>query len=933
MTPEGDGPENREHPRAPIACRVRLVVEDQEDFEAKFANNISVGGVFVASSGELPVGSKVSLEISLKTGAYLVRATGEVIRVEKADPESGRKMGGLAIKFLEMDPESRERIREVVERNQPTEEIRPEETEREVDIRDHHRAPVSRKLRFVADSLEDVLGAVAKNIGEGGMFAETTRPPEQGDEIEVEFALKDGERLLSAVARVSWVRTVEEGQQEGYPPGCGLEFLKISPGHREEIRKLVEDWRSQRVHVGKPPPETAKTTVDQRRFARIPLTRKIRIVADKVEDVVEAVSRDISEGGMFVTTDRPPAPGSEVQVEFSLRDGENVLVARTKVVWVRTPETMRSSESNKQAGCGLRFLELEGNDGDDIRKLVEEFDARIAKPQTQPAAEIPETEKPTKEIPVAVKPTPLGAPTSPAAPTREIPAAETPAPLAAPTREMPAVSDQQAARGGPIVGGVPQNVGLDIGLGVPRAAAVERTSVRVITPKTDDVDLSGVERLIGRKCRSRAVETIAEAMGLQVQPDARREVAVVIGDREAPVEELVAGSFGGARRLIGEKLGIAPTQVWVAIPGHFGPAQRRAIKTAAHRAGFDQVRLLNATTAAAVAYAFNRSREQLALVCEFSGRGFEAALVNITGNAIEVVGRVGDPLLSSDALDGTTLEQLRLELANAAGGELSKNNPALVRELHLEAMNATLELCRSGSVTLAHERFARIRGKEVPLNLTLEAGVLEAPATECALKCLQLCDTLLDECEKQIADLQGLLLLGTHTRLAAFRDAVAEHLGCQPEASIDPERSIAIGAALLADAADRVDTIMVREVCGQTIGVGMPGGAFEALIPRNSRLPWSERRMIGASRENRTTLEVHLFQGGSYEGMFHEYLSSFVLPATQARSGPLYELTVGADDEGLLEVKARDLESGDPISLGPAAPADPDEVAGRLGVR
>ena len=107
-----------------------------------------------------------------------------------------------------------------------------------------------------------------------------------------------------------------------------------------------------------------------------------------------------------------------------------------------------------------------------------------------------------------------------------------------------------------------------------------------ITPKIDDVDLSGVERLIGCKCRSRAVEAIAEAMGLQVQPDARREVAVVIGDREAPVEELVAGSFGGARRLIGEKLGIEPTQVWVALPGHYGPSQRRAIKTAAHRAGF-----------------------------------------------------------------------------------------------------------------------------------------------------------------------------------------------------------------------------------------------------------------------------------------------------------------------------------------------------------
>ena len=90
--------------------------------------------------------------------------------------------------------------------------------------------------------------------------------------------------------------------------------------------------------------------------------------------------------------------------------------------------------------------------------------------------------------------------------------------------------------------------------------------------------------------------------------------------------------------------------------------------------------------------------------------------------------------------------------------------------------------------------------------------------------------------------------------------------------------------------------------------------------------------MIGSARSDRTTLEVHLFHAGSYEGMFHEYLTSFVLPAAQVRSGPLYELSLGVDEEGLLDVKARDLESGDPISLGPAAPADPEEVLGRLGV-
>ncbi|NOZ87071.1 MAG: Hsp70 family protein [Deltaproteobacteria bacterium] len=929
-------PEERTHTRAPVACKVRLVVEDKEDFSTKFANNISEGGIFVASSGELPVGTKVAVEISLKTGAQLVRAVGEVVRVQKPDISSGKKIGGLAIRFVDLDEASRTVIKEMVAKNKESAAIDIKNTGREHDARTFSRANTARKIRFVADRLDDVLDAVARNVSEGGMFAQTKKPPEIGSLLEVEFALKGGERILSALAKVVWVRSSEEAKEKGEPPGCGLEFKKLSPGVRDEIKDLVSKFEASKEDAS-----PSADSAEKRRFARIPLKRKIKIIAESYEEALEAMSKNISEGGLFIVSEKLPEMGTKLEVEFSLQDGERILTARSEVVWLKKKEDIASPDES--TGFGLKFIELTPGDREEIKALVEKFNTGGGQEPAQgetssehtPAGKAgPATAGGEKTVAREAEPAEQEGESARVEPAVDTGPKGKESDFAGDVRKEEETGSTTEPEPVPVEGqGGIKAVGIDLSGDLYRVSVLLGQSVRVLKPAPASDDIPGIERLLGRRYKARSAQEISRALAVEIAPDARREAAIVTTDGEVPVEELVARRLTRNVTLIRSKLKVQPSGSYVAVPGHFDSQQRQAVKSAAKRSGLGQAKLVSRTAAAAIAYSFNQSREELIFVYDLGSTGFEAAIVQVTGNAVQVMARVADPSIGGAELVKPVYDLLRQALAEASGGSLPDPlEQVMEMSLKREACRAAAELLECGTVEIEQPRFGRIKGKDVDLNVSIDNDILVSNNKGLIDRTMQLSRDMLTKYGVDASKLDTLLSIGKFSRMDFVKNALKESFGLEPARELDPERAPAIGAGLLADAENRVDIITLRDVCSHTIGIGLPGGGFEPLFPRNTILPSTSRRLIGSAKPDRTIMEVHLFHGGAYDGAYSEYLSSYILPVAHGKDGPMYELSVGVDEEEILRVEAKDLETNENISLGPAAPADPDEVATKLGV-
>ena len=422
----------------------------------------------------------------------------------------------------------------------------------------------------------------------------------------------------------------------------------------------------------------------------------------------------------------------------------------------------------------------------------------------------------------------------------------------------------------------------------------------------------GIKRFMGHTFEEEAVQKDKAIVPYEVKRGADGGAVVLMGGKEYRPEEVSAMILSKLKADAEAKLGEKITEAVITVPAYFNDTQRKATQDAGRIAGLEVRRIINEPTAAALAYGFNKKKDEKIVVYDFGGGTFDVSVLEVGDDVIEVQSSDGDAHMGGHDIDQAIIRFLIAEFKKSEGVDLSNDKLALQR-LDVEAEKAKHELSSTTETTINIPFITSDANGPKHLEIKMSRAKLEELAHEFVDKSIEITKRALEASGLKKEEIDEIILVGGQTRMPAIQAAVKELFGKEPNKTINPDEVVALGAAIQAGIFQGdVQDITLVDVIPLSLGIETMGGVNTKLIEKNTHIPTKKQQVFSTAADNQTSTEIHIVQGERPMATDNKSLGKFVLDGIPPapRGVPQVEVTFDVDSNGVLNVTATDKATG-----------------------